>query len=88
MERIKKSIDVNVPLHAAYNQWTQFEDFPKFMKGVNSVHGGVCVSRHLSGIVKGLTQVMALAGAACAVARDSVSAICCSVCSSISMSLM
>jgi len=28
---------VNVPLHTAYNQWTQFEDFPSFMEGVESV---------------------------------------------------
>jgi uncharacterized membrane protein len=28
---------VNVPAHVAYNQWTQFEDFPKFMEGVVDV---------------------------------------------------
>jgi hypothetical protein len=28
------SIDVNAPLRAVYNQWTQFEDFPRFMEGV------------------------------------------------------
>jgi uncharacterized membrane protein len=28
---------VNVPLCTAYNQWTQFEDFPQFMAGVDSV---------------------------------------------------
>ena len=32
------SIDVNVPVRTAYNQWTQFEDFPKFMEGVKEVH--------------------------------------------------
>ena len=37
METIKKSIDVNVPVSTAYNQWTQFEEFPKFMDGVESV---------------------------------------------------
>jgi uncharacterized membrane protein len=31
---IEKSIEVNVPLSAAYNQWTQFEEFPEFMEGV------------------------------------------------------
>jgi len=31
------SIDVNVPVSTAYNQWTQFEDFPKFMDSVNEV---------------------------------------------------
>jgi Polyketide cyclase / dehydrase and lipid transport/Protein of unknown function (DUF2934) len=28
------SIDVSAPLKAVYNQWTQFEDFPRFMEGV------------------------------------------------------
>lgn len=31
------SIDVNVPVSTAYNQWTQFEDFPKFMDSVHEV---------------------------------------------------
>jgi uncharacterized membrane protein len=34
---MEESIEVNVPASAAYNQWTQFEDFPKFMKGVTEV---------------------------------------------------
>ena len=37
METIKETIDVNVPVGTAYNQWTQFEKFPKFMEGVESV---------------------------------------------------
>ncbi len=35
--RIEKSIDVAVPVTTAYNQWTQFEDFPRFMDGVAEV---------------------------------------------------
>ena len=35
--KVEKSILVNVPLSVAYNQWTQFEEFPHFMKGVKSV---------------------------------------------------
>jgi uncharacterized membrane protein len=31
------SIDVNVPVRTAYNQWTQFEEFPHFMEGVKEV---------------------------------------------------
>jgi uncharacterized membrane protein len=31
---IEESIEVNVPVRTAYNQWTQFEDFPKFMENV------------------------------------------------------
>lgn len=37
MATVQESIDVNVPLTQAYNQWTQFEDFPHFMSGVDSV---------------------------------------------------
>lgn len=32
-----ESIDVNVPVSTAYNQWTQFEDFPKFMDSVHEI---------------------------------------------------
>jgi uncharacterized membrane protein len=32
-----ESIDVSVPVRTAYDQWTQFEEFPKFMDGVKSV---------------------------------------------------
>ena len=35
--KIESSIDVNVPVSTSYNQWTQFEDFPRFMKHVESV---------------------------------------------------
>lgn len=34
---IEESIEVNAPVSATYNQWTQFEDFPKFMKDVCEV---------------------------------------------------
>ena len=37
MATIEKSIDVDVPVSAAYDQWTQFEEFPKFMEGVVAV---------------------------------------------------
>jgi len=37
MARVEKSIEVNVPVHTAYNQWTQFESFPNFMEGVQEV---------------------------------------------------
>src|SRR3712207_6410538 len=37
MSNIEQSIDVNVPVRTAYNQWTQFEDFPQFMEGVEKI---------------------------------------------------
>jgi uncharacterized membrane protein len=37
MSTIEQSIDVAVPVRTAYNQWTQFEDFPRFMEGVEEV---------------------------------------------------
>ncbi len=37
MASIEKSIEVEAPLTPVYNQWTQFEEFPKFMDGVKSV---------------------------------------------------
>ena len=37
MPKIQDSIEVQVPVQQAYNQWTQFEDFPKFMEGIQSV---------------------------------------------------
>lgn len=37
MSTVKETVDVEVPVHTAYNQWTQFEEFPKFMEGVEKV---------------------------------------------------
>ncbi|MEA2675892.1 MAG: hypothetical protein QOJ81_33 [Chloroflexota bacterium] len=37
MAKIERSIEVNVPLSTAYNQWTQFEAFPQFMEAVKRV---------------------------------------------------
>ncbi|RGC68324.1 Polyketide cyclase / dehydrase and lipid transport [Micromonospora sp. MW-13] len=34
---VEKSVEVNVPIRTAYNQWTQFEEFPRFMGGVREV---------------------------------------------------
>jgi hypothetical protein len=35
--QVEKTIEVDVPVNIAYNQWTQFADFPQFMSGVDEV---------------------------------------------------
>ncbi|WP_210481740.1 SRPBCC family protein [Naasia sp. SYSU D00948] len=37
MTKVEHRILVNVPVSVAYNQWTQFEDFPHFMNGIKKV---------------------------------------------------
>ncbi|MGW3485607.1 SRPBCC family protein [Rhodococcus indonesiensis] len=37
MSTIIESVDVHVPIRTAYDQWTQFEEFPRFMEGVEQV---------------------------------------------------
>jgi uncharacterized membrane protein len=37
MAKVDSSIEVEVPLETAYNQWTQFEEFPRFMEGIREV---------------------------------------------------
>lgn len=37
MSTVTEAVDVAVPVRTAYNQWTQFEEFPKFMQGVQEV---------------------------------------------------
>ncbi len=37
MPNVTESIDVEVPVSTAYNQWTQFESFPQFMGGVETI---------------------------------------------------
>ncbi|MGH8717691.1 MAG: SRPBCC family protein [Burkholderiales bacterium] len=37
MATIEQSVDINCPVTTVYNQWTQFEEFPRFMEGVREV---------------------------------------------------
>lgn len=37
MSDVTESVDVNVPISTAYNQWTRFESFPEFVDGVESI---------------------------------------------------
>ena len=38
MRQVESEIEVDVPVRVAYDQWTQFEEFPRFMEGVEAVH--------------------------------------------------
>jgi uncharacterized membrane protein len=53
---IDESIEVNVPVSAAYNQWTQFEDFPLFMEGVDHVQQKDDTRLHWVATVAGKTN--------------------------------
>ena len=37
MARVEKTVEIDRPLRMVYDQWTQFEEFPRFMEGVESV---------------------------------------------------
>ena len=37
MHTIEESLEIDVPVRTAYDQWTQFEEFPSFMEGVQEV---------------------------------------------------
>ena len=50
------SIDVNVPVGTAYNQWTQFEPFPQFMEGVERIVQVTPTQTHWVTRIAGVTR--------------------------------
>jgi uncharacterized membrane protein len=56
MANIEKSVDVEVPVRTAYNQWTQFEEFPRFMEGVQQVKQVTDTQLHWVAEVAGKTK--------------------------------
>ena len=56
MSTIEKSINVDVPVRAAYDQWTQFETFPEFMAGVESVRQVSDTLLHWTAEIGGVTR--------------------------------
>jgi uncharacterized membrane protein len=56
MASVIQSIDVNVPVRTAYDQWTQFESFPQFMDGVKEVRQLDDTHLHWVAEVNGKTQ--------------------------------
>jgi uncharacterized membrane protein len=56
MSTVEKSIDVDVPVRTAYNQWTQFESFPQFMEGVDRVDQTSDTTTHWVTSIGGLSR--------------------------------
>ena len=56
MTTVEKSIEVHVPVHTAYNQWTQFESFPEFMSGVERIEQKTDTMTHWVTKVDGVTR--------------------------------
>jgi len=53
---VEESIDINVPVSTAYNQWTQFEEFPRFMSSVEQVRQVDDTHLHWRATVGGKTK--------------------------------
>jgi len=56
MSTITEHVDVDVPIRLAYDQWTQFESFPKFMGGVDSIAQIDDTHTHWKTTVAGVTR--------------------------------
>ena len=56
MSSIVESVDVAVPVTTAYNQWTQFEEFPQFMEGVEEIRQETDTLTHWRVKIGGLTR--------------------------------
>ncbi len=56
MSTVEKSIDVDVPVATAYNQWTQFESFPQFMEGVDRIEQTSSTQTHWVTSIGGVTR--------------------------------
>ena len=56
MSTVEKSIDVEVPVSTAYNQWTQFESFPQFMEGVDRIDQTSSTRTHWVTSIGGVTR--------------------------------
>src|SRR5690349_673325 len=56
MQTIEKSIEVHAPASTVYNQWTQFEEFPHFMEGIEEVQQLSETSLHWKAKIAGKTK--------------------------------
>ena len=56
MTTIEESIEIDVPVSVAYNQWTQFEEFPRFMDGIERVEQKTDTRLHWVAEIGGTTR--------------------------------
>src|SRR4051812_27155914 len=56
MSTVEQSVEVEVPVRTAYDQWTQFEEFPQFMEGVESVRQLDDTHLHWTAEIAGATR--------------------------------
>jgi len=56
MTQIEESVEVQVPVRTAYNQWTQFESFPQFMEGVDRITQESSTRTHWKTSIGGVTR--------------------------------
>jgi len=53
---VTESVDVDVPVRTAYNQWTQFEEFPQFMEGVTEIRQLDATTTHWKTSIDGVKR--------------------------------
>lgn len=56
MTSVEERIEVDVPVGTAYNEWTQFEEFPKFMEGIEEIRQLDDVTLHWRAEIAGVTR--------------------------------
>ena len=56
MSTVEQSVEVSVPVRTAYNQWTQFEEFPRFMDGVEEVRQITGTRNHWKTVIGGVER--------------------------------
>jgi uncharacterized membrane protein len=56
MSKVEESIELEVPVSTAYNQWTQFEEFPRFMEHVDEVRQLDDENLHWRATIAGKTE--------------------------------
>ncbi|GIF13178.1 SRPBCC family protein [Actinoplanes teichomyceticus] len=56
MSTVTEFVDVNVPVRTCYNQWTQFEEFPRFMEGVEQIQQLDDTHTHWKTNIAGVTR--------------------------------